>query len=59
MQVSEASTLARIELALRRVSSRLKSEIPWDPAVTKALDELAEELCAMDAEAQPPRHKEG
>ena len=36
--------LERIELALRRVSSRLKSQVPWDMCVTDALDEVADEL---------------
>jgi hypothetical protein len=38
-----------IELAIRRVSDRLKGRVPWDMAVTEALDELADEICEIAA----------
>jgi hypothetical protein len=41
----------RIELAIRRTSSRLKQQIPWDMAVTEALDMLADEIA--DSFARP------
>lgn len=37
----------QIELAIRRVSDRLKQRVPWDMGVTEALDELADELAGI------------
>jgi hypothetical protein len=42
-----------IELAIRRVSDRLKSRTPWDMAVTEALDELAAEIGEIRSRATP------
>ena len=36
--------LEMMELAIRRVADRLKSQVPWDMAVTEALDMLADEI---------------
>jgi hypothetical protein len=47
-----------IELAIRRVSERLKSRTPWDMGVTQALDELADEIATISTgipDPSPPR----
>lgn len=33
-----------VELAIRRVSDRLKTRTPWNMDVTEALDEIADEI---------------
>jgi len=40
-----------IELAIRRVSDRLKGRLPHDMGVTGALDELADEISRLSGEA--------
>jgi hypothetical protein len=58
--VSEATTaMDGVELAIRRISARLKRRTPWDMGVTDALDELADEIGNISAgakqvEAFPP-----
>jgi hypothetical protein len=47
----EIRSMNAVELAVRRVSDRLKGRTPWDMAVTDALDELADELSRMSADA--------
>jgi signal transduction histidine kinase len=47
----EIRAMNGIELAIRRVSDRLKSRRPWDMGATEALDELAEELSRMSEQA--------
>jgi signal transduction histidine kinase len=38
-----------IELAVRRVSDRLKGRVPWDMGLTAALDELADEIAEISS----------
>lgn len=44
MSMESRRAMDGIELAIRRVSFRLKSRTPWDMSVTEALDELADEI---------------
>lgn len=43
----------KIELAIRRVSDRLKQRVPWDMGVTEAFDELADELAGIKPSGLP------
>jgi hypothetical protein len=62
--VSEATTaMDGVELAIRRISARLKRRTPWDMGVTDALDELADEIGNISAgakqvEAFPPADRQ-
>lgn len=40
-----------VELAIRRVSDRLKTRAPWDMGVTQALDEIADEIADISSGA--------
>lgn len=40
-----------VELAIRRVSDRLKTRTPWDMGVTEALDEIADEIAGISSGA--------
>ena len=54
--------MTSIELAIRRVSSRLKGQVPWDMAVTEALDALSDEIATLAEEARRsalPSHYRG
>lgn len=40
-----------VELAIRRISDRLKDSVPWDTAITNELDEIADEIAKISAGA--------
>jgi len=40
-----------VELAIRRVSDRLKTRVPWDMGLTAALDEIADEIADISSGA--------
>ena len=42
-----------VELAIRRVSDRLKMRVPCDMGLTAALDEIANEIADISREADP------
>jgi len=48
-----------IELAIRRVSNRMKIRTPWEKPVTDALDEIADEIASIASGEDERFPKEG
>lgn len=59
MSIEARRAMDGIELAIRRVSDRLKVRTPWDMGVTQVLDELADEIGVISASVLNPSPHRG